>query len=57
MFKNLLVSIVLMPVLFGIYAATTRRTGPGLVRLLALCFAYSVFYILLMYYLRYRWLG
>jgi hypothetical protein len=57
MFKNLLVSIVLVPVLFGIYAAGTRRQGPGLVRLLILFFIYDVLYLLMLYYLRYRWVG
>jgi len=57
MFKNLLVSIVLVPVLFGIYAAGMRRQGPGLVRLLILFFIYDVLYLLMLYYLRYRWVG
>jgi hypothetical protein len=57
MFKNLLVSIVLVPVLFGIYAAGMRRQGPGLVRLLVLFFIYDVLYLLMLYYLRYRWVG
>ena len=57
MFKNLLVSIVLVPVLLGMYAATTRRQGAGLVRLLALFFVFDVLYLFMLYYLRYKWVG
>lgn len=57
MFKNLLVSIVLVPVLFGMYSASTRRVGAGLIRLLVLFFVYDVLYLLMLYYLRIRWVG
>ena len=55
MFKLLLISIVIVPVLLGMYAATqgSRRRGPLL--LLALVFAYDVVYFLMLHYLRLRW--
>lgn len=55
MFKLLLISIVLVPVLLGIYAAThcSRRRGPLV--LLALVLGYDLLYFLMLFYLRVRW--
>lgn len=55
MFKLLLISIVIVPVLLGMYAAThgSQRRGPLL--LLALVLGYDAFYFLMLFYLRYRW--
>jgi hypothetical protein len=56
MFKWALISVVLMPVLIGVLSARNRpRTG--LVVLLAVVFLYDLFYVVLMYYLRVRWVG
>src|SRR5262249_10342096 len=56
MFKLLLISIVMGPVLLGMRAAA-RRGREGLALLLALVLAYDVFYWLLLYYLRLRWVA
>jgi hypothetical protein len=56
MFKWFLISIVLVPVLTGLVAARTRGRA-GLVGLLASLVIYDIFYIVLMYYLRVRWVG
>jgi hypothetical protein len=56
MFKLMLISIVVVPVLLAMAAARlpARR---GVVALLALVIAYNVFYVLMLYYLRVRWVG
>jgi hypothetical protein len=54
--NNLLQTIVLAPVLLGMYVATTRRLQSGLWRLLALLLTFDIAYILLLYVLRHRWL-
>lgn len=55
MFKLLLISIVIVPVLLGMYVAShaSRRRGPAV--LLALVFGYDVLYFLMLHYLRLRW--
>lgn len=56
MFKLLLISIVIVPVLLGVQAA--RNNGRrGLVVLFALVLSYNVLYLLMLYYLRIRWVG
>ena len=55
MFKLLLISIVIVPVLLGMRAARRGRQGVGL--LLGLVLTYDVFYWLMLYYLRVRWVG
>jgi hypothetical protein len=56
MFKWALISVVLLPVLFGVLAARSRpRTGR--IVLLAVVFFYDVLYVILMYYLRVRWVS
>jgi hypothetical protein len=56
MFKWFLISIVIAPVLAGLIAARARGRA-GLVGLLAALVLYDIFYIVLMYYLRVRWVG
>jgi hypothetical protein len=56
MFKLLLISIVMVPVLLGMQAAKGRRQR-GLLLLAVLLLAYDVLYMLLLYYLRTRWVG
>jgi hypothetical protein len=55
MFKGLLNLSVIMPVLLGVLAARSRRGG--LARLVAFLLGYAVFHMLLLYYLRFRWVG
>lgn len=57
MFSMLLISVVIAPVLLGMVAARGRRSQDALVRLIVLLGAYDLFYIVLLHYLRYRWLG
>ena len=57
MFKLLLISIVIVPVLLGMYAARARRGRRGMGLLLGLVLTYDVFYWLMLYYLRVRWVG
>jgi hypothetical protein len=56
MFKLLLMSIVIMPVVLGMQAATIRKRR-GSFLLLALVVTYDVFYVVMLYYLRVRWVG
>jgi hypothetical protein len=56
-FKWLLISIVIVPVLLGVQAATGRRLPRGLPLLLASLVAYDVLYLFMLYYLYYRWVG
>ena len=55
MFKYLIVSIVLVPALLGIFAANQRDPASGRVMLRVGWIAFSVFWIALLYYLRFRW--
>lgn len=57
MFKYLLISIVIAPVLLGLTAAAKGRRRSGLQMLLGLLFTYNVLYLVMLYYLRYRWVG
>jgi hypothetical protein len=57
MFKLLLISIVIVPVLLGMHAAAGRSRQRGLVLLLALLLVYDALYLLLLHYLRVRWVG
>ena len=57
MFKEVLISIVLVPVLLGMQAASGRRMQRSVLLLLSSLLAYDVFYLILLYYLRVRWLG
>jgi hypothetical protein len=56
MFKALLNAVVIVPVLLGILAARTRHRQRGLFQMVVFTLASAVFYMLLMYYLRYKWL-
>ena len=55
MFKSLLISVVIVPVLLGMQAARSRREGRGLLQLFVSLLAYNVLYMLMLYYLRRRW--
>jgi hypothetical protein len=57
MFKLVLISIVVMPVLLAMRAARLRTRPRGLLVLLAAVLGYQAFYMLTLYYLRVRWLG
>jgi len=54
-FKWLLISIVIVPVLLGVQAAAGRRGLRGLPLLLAFVVVYNVLWMFMLYYLRYRW--
>jgi hypothetical protein len=56
-FKLLLISIVIVPVLVGIRASRTGRGSRGLGLLLASVLMYDALYWLMLYYLRTRWVG
>jgi hypothetical protein len=57
MFKLLLISIVIAPVLLGMRAARGGRGRQRMGLLLGLVLTYDVFYWLMLYYLRIRWVG
>jgi len=57
MFKYVLITIVIVPVLLGMLAATSRRRPVGLLLLLIGVVIYNVCYLGLLYYLRIRWVG
>ena len=57
MFKLLLISIVIVPVLLGMRAAKGRSESRGFFRLLVFLLTYNVFYFALLYYVRVRWVG
>ena len=57
MFKWGLLSVVFMPALLGLFTARKRRERAGLSFLLACVFAYDCLYLVLLYYLRHRWVG
>jgi hypothetical protein len=57
MFKYLLISIVIVPVLLGVQAATGRRGPRGLGFLLAALLVYDVLYLFMLHYLNYRWVS
>ena len=51
MFKWLLISIVIVPVLLGVHAATSRRGPRGLPVLLGGLLLYDVLWLFMLYYL------
>jgi hypothetical protein len=57
MFKLLMISVVVVPVLLGIKASKKRNGRRGFGMLLAFVLTYDVFYFLMLYYLRLRWVG
>ncbi len=57
MFKLMLISIVAVPALLAIVAAKAPNASRGLVILLALTVTYNVVYMVMLYYLRVRWVG
>jgi hypothetical protein len=56
-FEWLLMSVVAVPVLLGLVAATGRRSRGALLWMIALVLLYDLFYLCLLYYLRHRWVG
>jgi hypothetical protein len=56
MFKLMLISIVVAPVLLAMKAARADRRR-GLQLLLGFVLTYDVCYVLMLYYLRVRWVG
>ncbi len=57
MFKLLLISIVVAPVLLGLRAASVRSRRRGLLLLAAFLLTYDLLWMLMLYYLRVRWVG
>jgi hypothetical protein len=57
MFKQLLISVVMLPVLLGLLAARNRKESRSIAILLGSVFLFDVCYMLLIYYLRIRWVG
>ena len=57
MFKLLIITVVIAPVLLAMYAARRRRLRQGLVTFFALVLTFDLFYLLMLYYLRIRWVG
>jgi len=57
MFKLLLISIVVVPVLLAVQAAGNERRRQGPIVLMAVVLAYDVLYMAMLYYLRVRWVG
>jgi hypothetical protein len=57
MFSRFLITIVLVPVLLGMFAARGRSAQQRLLQLLAFVAVYDVLYMFVLYYLRYRWVG
>lgn len=57
MFKLLLISVVVLPVILGMQTARSRREPQAVMLLVGLVFVFDVFYMLLLYYLRLRWVG
>lgn len=55
MFKYLIVSIVLAPVLLGIFAASRHDPKAGRSMLRIGWVAFGVSWVALLYFLRYRW--
>jgi hypothetical protein len=55
MFKLLLISIVMVPVLLGMQTGKSRSERRGLFLLLGLMLTYDVLYVLMLFYLRVRW--
>jgi hypothetical protein len=57
MFPLLLISIVVVPVVLAMRMAGRRDKRRGLFLLVGFLLAYDVLYLLLLYYLRVRWVG
>jgi hypothetical protein len=57
MFKVLMISVVIVPILLAVYAGTRRNPRRGLIQMLGLVLAYDVVYLVMLYYLRHRWVG
>ena len=55
MFRLFLISIVIVPVLLGVQTAKGPSGRRGLFLLLGFVLTYDVLYLLMLYYLRVRW--
>jgi hypothetical protein len=55
-FKHLIISIVIAPTLLALVAASRRRKA-GLPIFFGLLLTYNALYLVMLYYLRYRWVG
>jgi hypothetical protein len=55
MFKLLSISVVVVPALLAMQAATCRRAPRGRFLLVGLELTFGALYLLLLYYLRVRW--
>lgn len=57
MFKYLLISIVIVPVLLGVKAADARGGSRGFRVLMAVWVLYGVLWLCMLYYLKNHWVG
>jgi len=57
MFNWFFRSVMIVPVILGILAARQRRLQMSVTYLLAMVVVYDFLFILLLYYLRRRWVG
>jgi hypothetical protein len=57
MFKLILLSVVAVPVLLGMQEARIRDRRQAVAVLAVLLLAYDAFYVLVLLYLRMRWIG
>ena len=57
MFKLFLISIVAVPILLGMQAGRIRDRKQAVSVLVGVVLGYDLLYILLLYYLRMRWVG
>ena len=54
--KGLLFTVVVMPVLLGVVAGRDRRFRRGLRQLVLMTLAFNLAYLLVLYYLSYKWM-
>jgi hypothetical protein len=57
MFAYLLMSIVIVPVLLGVKAATSRNEPRGLRTLLTGWVLYGILWLCMLYFVKHRWVG
>jgi hypothetical protein len=55
LFKNLVISIVVLPILLGVLTATNRRGPRTMSVLVAVYVVYCAFFVFLLHFLYYRW--
>jgi len=54
--KALLITVVVVPVLLGVVAGRNLRFRRGLRQLVIMTLAFNLAYMLILYYLSYKWL-